>query len=75
MQTKMDVYITVVPTINNSEIQERLQQYDVKTTSSGNEVRVYARIDIREDAIEKILQTCQEYGDCFVDAHLVPEGS
>lgn len=71
MQTKMDVYITVVPTINNSEIQERLQQYDVKTTNSGTNVQVYARIDIREDAIEKILKICQEYGDCSVDAHLV----
>ena len=73
MQTKMDVYITVPARF--SEISERLQPFEVKVTDLGTSVRVYAQIDIRNDAIEKILTICHEYGDCSVDAHMVTEGS
>lgn len=74
MQTKMNVYVTITPATRSRELYERLQPFEANVTDLGDKVYVYTQIDIREDAVEKILKICHEYGDCSVDAHMVSEG-
>lgn len=71
----MDVNITVKPRVKSRELYERLKSFNANVTDLGNVVYVYTKIDIREDAIEKILKICREYGDCSVDANMVEEKS
>ena len=73
MQTKMNVYVTVTPKCKSRELYERLQPYQANVIDLGSKVYVMTQIDIRENAIEKILKICHEYGDCSVDAHMVDE--
>lgn len=70
MNTKMDVYITVKPKSKSRELYERLQPFKANVTDLGDKVYVYTEIDIREDAIEKILDICHEYGECEVNAQM-----
>lgn len=75
METRMNVFITIKPKIKSRELYEKLtlSQEGVNVTDVGDKVYVYTQIDIREDAIERILAICKDYGDCSVDAHLVNE--
>jgi hypothetical protein len=73
MQTKMDIYVTIRPRKSNYELRRRLAFPEVNITEAADEIRVCARIDIRENTIEKILEVCNEYGDCSVYAHMVEE--
>lgn len=70
MQTKMDVFITIVPRVENRELHERLAPYKAVVTDLGTKVCVAAKIDITEDKIEKIMNICKEYGDTSVEAHM-----
>lgn len=70
MQTKMDVFITIVPKVESRELCERLAPYKADVTDLGTEVRVVAKIDITEDKIEKIIDICKEYGNTSVEAHM-----
>lgn len=70
MNTKMNVYITVTPKSKSRELYERLQPFKANVTDLDDKVYVYTEIDIREDAIEKILEICHEYGDCEVNAQI-----
>lgn len=73
MQTKMNVYVTVKPRVKSRELYERLTPFMANVTDLGDIVYVYTQIDIREDAIEKILSICREYGECSVKADMVEE--
>ena len=73
MQTKMKVYVTVKPRANSSELYERLLSFKANVTDLGDTIYVYTIIDIREDAIEKMLNICREYGECSVKASMVDE--
>lgn len=70
MQTKMDVFITIVPKVKSHEIYERLEPYKADVTDLGTKVCVATEIDITEDKIEKIMNICKEYGDISVEAHM-----
>lgn len=70
MNTKMEVYITVTPRSKSMELYERLQPFKANVTDLGDKVYVYTEIDIREDAIEKIMAVCRDYGDCEVNAQM-----
>lgn len=70
MNTKMKVFITVTPKSKSRELYERLQPFKANVTDLGDKVYVHTEIDIREDAIEKILTICHEYGDCEVNAQM-----
>lgn len=70
MQTKMDVFITIVPKVESRELYERLTPYGADVTDLGTKVYVATKIDITEDKIEKIMDICKEYGDTSVDAHM-----
>lgn len=71
MNTIMSVYITITPRTNSYKLYERLKPYNVNVMDVGNKVYVYTRISIRDDAIEKVLAICNDYGDCTVDAHTI----
>lgn len=71
MQTKMDVFITIVPKVKSRELYERLAPYKAAVTDLGAKVYVATKIDITEDEIEKIMNICKEYGDASVEAHMV----
>ena len=71
MQTKMNLCITITPKIRSRELYERLLPYDANVIDLGDKVYVRTEIDIKEDAIEKILEICNNYGECSIDAHLV----
>ena len=73
MQTKMNLYVTIVPKIKSRELYERLLPYDANVIDLGDKVYVTAMIDIRDDAVEKILKICDTYGECSVNAYLVDE--
>lgn len=75
MQTKMDVFITIIPKVKSRELHERLASYGADVTDLGTEVRVTAKIDITEDKIEKIMGICEEYGDTSVEAHMTDSPS
>lgn len=70
MQTKMDVFITIVPKVESRELYERLAPYGADVTDLGTKVYVATKIDITEDKIEKIMDICKEYGDTSVEAHM-----
>ena len=73
----MNVYITITPRVKSRELYDRLKplQNDINVTDTGDKVFVYTQIDIREDAVEKIMAICKDYGDCSVSAHVVDETS
>lgn len=71
MQTKMDVFITIIPKVESRELYERLAPYKADVTDLGIKVCVATKIDITEDKIEKIMNICKEYGDTSVEAHMV----
>lgn len=71
MQTKMDIHITLKPRIKSRELCKRLAPFKANVTDLGDTVHVCTEIDIREDAIEKILKICKEYGEYSVDAKMV----
>ena len=73
MQTKMNIYVTVKPRAKSRELYERLAPFKANVTDVGDTVYVYTQIDIREDAVEKILSICREYGECSVGASMVKE--
>lgn len=70
MQTKMDVFITIIPKVESRELYERLAPYKADVTDLGTKVYVATKIDITEDKIEKIMGICKEYGDTSVEAHM-----
>lgn len=70
MQTKMDVFITIIPKVESRELYERLAPYKADVTDLGTKVYVATKIDITEDKIEKIMDICKEYGDTSVEAHM-----
>lgn len=71
MQAKMNLCITVTPKVKSRELYEELLPYNANVIDLGDKVYVRTQIDIREDAIEKIIEICDRYGECSVDANLV----
>lgn len=69
MQTKMDVFITIIPKVKSHELYERLKPYKADVTDLGTKVGVATKIDVTDDEIEKIMNICKEYGDTSVEAH------
>lgn len=70
MQTKMDVFITIIPKVKSRELYESLTPYKADVTDLGTKIYVAAKVDITEDEIEKIMNICKEYGDTSVEAHM-----
>lgn len=70
MNTKMSVHIVITPKAKNEELHNKLTKFDVDVINLGDKIHVSTEIDIREDAIEKILAICHEYGDCEVKAQM-----
>lgn len=75
MQTKMDVFITITPRVKSLELYGELRPFRVNVTDVGDKVFVTAKIDIREDTLEYIINTCKEYGDIPIKAHMAEEPS
>lgn len=73
MQTKMSVLVTIPGPIDSRELYEDIKRYGANVTDMGAKVLVYCKIDIREDAIEKILTSCNKYGDCEVNAQMLKD--
>lgn len=71
MKTKMSVSIIVNGCMESRELYEELKAFRLNVMDVGNKALVYAIIDIRDPDIEQILQICNKYGDCEVEAHLV----
>lgn len=71
MQTKMSVLITIKGKIDSKELYEDLKQYGLNVTDMGEKTLIYAKIDIRDNTIEKILAICNKYGDPEVEAHII----
>lgn len=74
MVTKMSLMIVIKCPINSKELYQKLSPLGVNVTDMGTKTYVHAQIDIKDDAIEQIINTCQSYGDCDVSAHRVKEG-
>lgn len=74
METKMSIMIVIKNPINSKELYNKLSYLGVNVTDMGEKTYVHAQIDIKDDVVEKIINTCQSYGDCDVSAHRVKEG-
>lgn len=70
MQASTNIYVMIRPRVNSRELYERLKPYNVSVTDLGNKVYVYTRIQLREADLKKVLEICNEYGDCYVDAQM-----
>ena len=70
MNTKMNVHIVITPKAKSRELYDKLTAFKADVIDLGDKVHVCTEIDIREDAIEKILAICHEYGDCEVNAQM-----
>lgn len=71
MQTNMKIYVTIKPKVKSRELYERLKPYNVNVMDLGNKVYVYTQIQLSRANLEKVLAICNEYGECFIDAHMV----
>lgn len=70
MNTKMSVHIVITPKVKSKELQDELTALNADVKYLGDKIHVTTEIDIREDAIEKIMAICHEYGDCEVNAQM-----
>ena len=73
MQTKMDIFITIIPKVKSLELYSKLRPYKANVTDLGDKVLVTTKIDIREDDIEHIVNICKDYGEMSVKAHMAKE--
>lgn len=67
MTTKMTVLVTIAGKINSRELYDRIGDV-AHVTDLGDKTLVYSRIDIRDDTVERVINTCKEYGECKVEA-------
>lgn len=74
MNTKMEVYIKIIPEINTQNLTKELMCLDATVVPLGENVYVTTEIDLKEDKIEKILSICKQYGHCILDTHLSENG-
>lgn len=72
MTTQMTILITIHGQINSRELYDRVGDI-AHVTDFGDKTMVYSLIDIREDAVERLINTCKEYGECEIDANRVKE--
>ena len=70
MNTKMDIHITITPKAKSKELYNKLAAFNTDIKDIGDKIHVTTEIDIREDAIEKILEICHEHGECEVKAQM-----
>lgn len=70
MNTKMDIHITITPKAKSKELFDELAAFNTDVKDIGGKIHATTEIDIREDAIEKILEICHEYGECEVKAQM-----
>lgn len=75
MQTSTNICVMIKPRFDSHELYKRLKPYNVSVTDLGDRVYVYTRMLLHEKELIKILEICNEYGDCRVDARMVKSPS
>ena len=74
MKTKMSVIVTIPGRFNSFELYEDIKQYGASVTDIGDTTIVIVTIDIRNEAIEHIMEACHKYNpNCEVNARMLEE--
>lgn len=70
MNTKMNVRVTITPSLDTSELCAAVAGYGASLSDSCGKLVVSAQIDTRTDTIEHLLRECRKYGTCDLDASM-----
>ncbi len=73
MSTEMSILIEVKNCTDSKQLYDELKKYKPNVIDMGAKTVVHTTIDIRDDAMENILNVCNKYGSCDIEAHLVGE--
>lgn len=71
----MNISIILLPedrdNFNSEELFNKLKKYNISLTDLGDKVYIFAKVDIRDDAIETIICEARKYGYTDIEAYLV----